>query len=49
VVRFAVVRDFMFTRSRLDRVPTQRGKREGLFFPEIEVARASILPCIAET
>jgi hypothetical protein len=40
VVCFAVVRDVMFTRSGLVRGPTQRGKREGLFFPEVEVARA---------
>jgi len=40
VVRFAVFRDVLLTTSRVVRGPTQRGKREGLFFPEIDVARA---------
>jgi len=32
LVRFVVFRDFLFTMSRVVRRPTQRGKREGLFF-----------------
>lgn len=40
VVRFAVFRDVLFTTSRVVWGTTQRGKREGTFFPEIYVARS---------